>query len=162
MRSIFVSERTAFKLNASFSYILRHKITGMYRFFYGCHGEGSLFNPARLVNNDATMNSTLEYLTNLDPLEFISEGRENSSWVFEQFATFNLYIFPMEVSKQALVSILTTRRRILSYLCISSRSFLVGVYGRFGTTLFTLSEAEAQETLMPIIFHVVALYERTH
>jgi hypothetical protein len=78
LRRIFESENTAFKVNASFSYVLRHRIDNNYRFFYGSHGEGRLFSPSRGVYHDLARENLLQELGNLDVLEFVSEGRENS------------------------------------------------------------------------------------
>ena len=128
MRRIFQSEATAFKVNASFSYVLRHRTTNQYRFFYGSHGNGRVFYPARSVHNNLTRETLLEELSNLDPLNFISEGRETSVWVFEQFSAINLYIYPMEVSERSLVPISCTRWRIL-LLIISP--FILFLYRKF-------------------------------
>jgi hypothetical protein len=95
LRKIFENENSAFKVNASFSYVLRHRINNYYRFFYGSHGEGRLFTLPRAVYHELARENLIQELANLDPLEFVLEGRENSVWVFEQFTTFNMYICVM-------------------------------------------------------------------
>jgi hypothetical protein len=115
IRNIFSQELTAFRVNASFSYVLRHGRDNIYRFFYGSHGENCLFRPAATVRDRTTTEAVLSRFTNLDVTEFVSQGRESSAWVFHQFTNLNLYIYPLKVHEHSLAPISTTSWRVLAF-----------------------------------------------
>ena len=97
IRAIFAGEKHTFRLNGSFNYVLRHRTTNRYRFYYGSHGEKVLFVPAEWVD-PRSPDRAVERLLDLDVMEFVTDGYEDSAWVFETFTNLNLYVYPLEVS----------------------------------------------------------------
>ena len=81
LRGIYQRQRSSFKINLSFSFVLRNIETGELRFFYASNNTNVLDKPM-LVHNDITFSQFIDVLRTLDVLEWVRNQRPNSKWVF--------------------------------------------------------------------------------
>ena len=81
LRNIYNRQHRAFKVNLSFSFVLRNVETGELRFFYASTNTNLLSSPM-LVHNEQTFRDFIEVLRTLDVLEWVRNQRPNSKWTF--------------------------------------------------------------------------------
>ena len=81
LRNIYNRQRSAFKINLNFSFVLRNVETGELRFFYASNNTNLLSIPM-LVHNERTFRDVIEVIRTLDVLEWVRNQRPNSKWVF--------------------------------------------------------------------------------
>ena len=81
---IFADQTTAFKLNVSYGFILRNKISGRYRFYHSsCNCCGRYLDEPSLITNADTFEIFLERIKEPDILKWELSQRPNSDWVVE-------------------------------------------------------------------------------
>ena len=79
---IFSDQTTAFKLNLSYGFILRHKISGRYKFYHSSFNCcGRYLDEPSLITNAATFERFLERVQQSDILQWAISQRPNSDWV---------------------------------------------------------------------------------
>ena len=81
LRIIYHRQRSAFKINLHFSFVLRNVETGELRLFYASNNTNVLDVPM-MVHDDRSFRDFIEVLRTLDVLEWARNQRPNSKWVF--------------------------------------------------------------------------------
>jgi hypothetical protein len=81
LRRIYQQQRNAFRINISFSCVLRNIETGELRFFYATSNT-SVLDALMLVNNAKTFRHFIDVLEAIDILERTRRQHPNSKWVF--------------------------------------------------------------------------------
>ena len=81
---LFHQQTTAFKINCSFGFILKNKITGRFRYYHSSNNCcGRYLEEPSLVTNSQTFNAFLERIREPDILQWAITQRTNSDWVCE-------------------------------------------------------------------------------
>ena len=84
LNDIFRDQRTVFKLNLSFGFLLRNQETGDLR--------DLAFPEPFVIAREADLQQVREALNNLDVLEWARQQRDNSKWVVEQITNVTFYV----------------------------------------------------------------------
>ena len=89
----------AFKINLSFSFILQHRETLEYHYFYASNNKQLLKSP-RLIRNKQDLQNLLNHLAAKDFLSLLKEQRPNTKWVIERIVNLRIhlvrpYIYPL-------------------------------------------------------------------
>ena len=91
MKEIYHHQSHAFKINLSFSFILQHRETLEYRYFYASNNEQLLKSP-RLIRNQRDLQNLLNHLAAKDFPSLLKEQRPNTKWVIERIVNLRLHL----------------------------------------------------------------------
>ncbi len=80
---VYYDHQCPFKVNLSFSFILRHKLSGDLRFWDLGETKG-IFNKPKLIRNLGSFKSFVEEFTTLDYIKKLFEQRPNTKWLFDR------------------------------------------------------------------------------
>ena len=90
---IFRNQSSAFKINLSFGFILRHKISGELRYFHSSKNvSGRFLDVPHLVNNACDFETFLRSFDQQDILSWAILQRPNSEWVCDLVTNVTFYI----------------------------------------------------------------------
>ncbi|KAI8515563.1 hypothetical protein Bbelb_063760 [Branchiostoma belcheri] len=78
---IFQDQRSAFKINLSFGFILLNNESGELRYFYPHDRNNAFLDAPMLIENVADMERFLQAITEIDILEIARQARPDSKWV---------------------------------------------------------------------------------
>ena len=88
---IFADQRTAFKLNISYGFILRNRTSGRYRYYHSsCNCCGRYLDESSLITNADTFENFLERIKEPDILKWAQ--RPNSDWVVELVTNATIFV----------------------------------------------------------------------
>ena len=91
MKEIYHHQSHAFKINMSFSFILQHRETLEYRYFYASNNEQLLKSP-RLIRNQRDLQNLLNHLAAKDYPSVLKEQRPNTKWVIERIVNLRIHL----------------------------------------------------------------------
>ena len=91
MKEIYHHQSHAFKINLSFSFILQHRETLEYRYFYASNNE-QLLNSPRLIRNQQDLQNLLNHLAAKDFPSLLKEQRPNTKWVIERIVNLRIHL----------------------------------------------------------------------
>ena len=98
IKEIYYHQNHAFKINLSFSFILQHRETQEYRYFYASNNEQLLKSP-RLIHNQQDIHNLLNHLAAKDFPSLLEEQRQNTKWVIERIVDLRIHpvmtIYPL-------------------------------------------------------------------
>ena len=84
LRQLFEEQTTSFKVNLSFGFILKQKVTGRLRYYHSSNNCcGRLLEEPSLITNRGDFDSFLERIREPDILQWAIAQRPNSDWVCE-------------------------------------------------------------------------------
>ena len=83
LENIFRRQSNAFKINLSFSFILQHRETGEFRYFYASNNQQILKSP-KLIRNQPDLDNLLDFLASQDFPSHLKDQRPNTKWVTER------------------------------------------------------------------------------
>ena len=90
---IFAEQTTAFKLNISYGFILRNRISGRHRYYHSsCNCCGRYLNEPSLITNADTFENFLERIKEPDILKWALSQRPNSEWVVELVTNATIFV----------------------------------------------------------------------
>ncbi|XP_072017427.1 uncharacterized protein [Amphiura filiformis] len=89
---VFSQQTTAFKVNASFGFILRNNETNERRFYYSSKNT-KLFEKPFLVKDRATFDTFYNTLKDIDSLEYARMQRPDSKWTVEIVTNVTFYVY---------------------------------------------------------------------
>ena len=92
MHDVFEKQKTAFKVNATFGFVLKNNETGELRYHYSSSNTRVLTAPF-LIQNRLDLISFLNKFLLQDPLEYARLQRPNSKWVVDLVTNLTLYIY---------------------------------------------------------------------
>ena len=91
LENIFRRQTNAFKINLSFSFILQHRETGEFRYFYHSNNQQLLKSP-KLIRNQQDLDNLLDFLASQDFPSHLKDQRPNTKWVCERIVSLRIYI----------------------------------------------------------------------
>ena len=91
MKEIYHHQSHAFKINLSFSFILPHRETLEYRYFYASNNEQLLKSP-RLIRNQQDLQNLLNHLAAKDFPSLLKDQRPNTKWVIDRIVNLRLHL----------------------------------------------------------------------
>ena len=91
MKEIYHHQSHAFKINLSFLFILQHRETLEYRYFYASNNE-QLLKSARLIRNQQYLQNLLNHLSAKDFPSLLKEQRPNTKWVIERIVNLRIHL----------------------------------------------------------------------
>ena len=91
MKEIYHHQSHAFKINLSFSFILHHRETLEYCYFYASNNEQLLKSPS-LIRNQQDLQNLLNHLAAKDFPSLLKEERPNTKWVIERFVNLRIHL----------------------------------------------------------------------
>ena len=91
MKEIYHHQSHAFKINLSFSFILQHRETLEYRYFYASSNEQLLKCP-RLIRNQQDLQHLLNHSAAKDFPSLLKEQRPNTKWVIERIVNLRIHL----------------------------------------------------------------------
>ena len=91
MKEVYHHQSHAFKINLSFSFILQHRETLEYRYFYASNNEQLLKFP-RLIRNQRDLQNLLNHLAAKDFPSLLKEQRLNTKWVIECIVNLRIHL----------------------------------------------------------------------
>jgi len=92
LRQMFKNQRTMFRINLSFGWIMRHKETGNLRYWHASHGEDRLFDYPAMIRNAKDFEMFLENLEMEDILEWTHLQRPDTKWVVDMVTNCVVFI----------------------------------------------------------------------
>ena len=91
--ALFDQQKTAFKVNASYGFVLKEKQSGRLRYYHSSSNCcGRLLEEPSLVTNSQTFNTFLERIEETDVLQWAIAQRPNSDWVCELVTNVTFFI----------------------------------------------------------------------
>ena len=91
IKEIYHHQSHAFKINLSFSFILQHRGTLEYRYFYASNNEQLLKSP-RLIRNQQDLQNLLNHLAAKDFPSLLKEQSHNTKWVIERIVNLRIHL----------------------------------------------------------------------
>ena len=116
LNDIFHKQTKSFKIQVSFSFVLRNNVDGSYRFYYGSYNNTLLDKPA-VVSNREGLERFIQQLRDMDIFESILQQRPNSKWVYNVVTNviFSLTFLDFPIgSRVALPDYLMNHRSIIA------------------------------------------------
>ena len=93
LRQLFEEQTTAFKVNLSFGFILKQKVTGRLRYYHSSNNCcGRLLEEPSLITNRDDFESFLERIREPDILQWAVAQRPNSDWVCEHVTNATFFL----------------------------------------------------------------------
>ena len=89
---IFREQATAFKINVSFGFILRHMETGELRYYHSSQNNSRLFDVPHLIRTEEDLETFLDELQGQDILEYIRQQRPDTKWVVHLLTNLTFYV----------------------------------------------------------------------
>ena len=84
LRVMFSEQKHAFKINVSYGFVLRHKVSGRYRYYHSsCNCCGRLLETPALVTDSRSFERFLDVVRTTDVLQYAIAQRPDSGWVVE-------------------------------------------------------------------------------
>ena len=93
LRQLFEEQTTSFKLNLSFGFILKQKVTGRLRYYHSSNNCcGRLLEEPSLITNRGDFDRFLERIREPDILQWAIAQRPNSDWVCEHVTNATFFL----------------------------------------------------------------------
>ena len=93
LRQLFEEQTTAFKVNLSFGFILKQKVTGRLRYYHSSNNCcGRLLEEPSLITNRGDFDRFLERIHQPDILQWAISQRPNSDWVCERVTNATFFV----------------------------------------------------------------------
>ena len=93
LRQLFEEQTTAFKVNLSFGFILKQKVTGRLRYYHSSNNCcGRLLEEPSLITNRGDFDRFLERIHQPDILQWAISQRPNSDWVCERVTNATFFL----------------------------------------------------------------------
>nr|XP_054771548.1 uncharacterized protein LOC129279465 [Lytechinus pictus] len=91
-QKVFEDQSTAFKINASYGFILCNNETNECRYYYASRNTKVLKEPV-LITNQSSFHNFLDTFIKEDVLEYARTLRPNSKWVVQHITNVTFYVF---------------------------------------------------------------------
>ena len=93
LRQLFEEQTTAFKVNLSFGFILKQKVTGRLRYYHSSNNCcGRLLEEPSLITNRGDFDRFLARIQESDILQWAIAQRPNSDWVCEHVTNATFFL----------------------------------------------------------------------
>ena len=91
LENIFHRQTNAFKINLSFSFILQHRDTGGFHYFYANNNQQILKSP-KLIRNQQDLDNFLDFLASQDFPSYLKDQCPNTKWVIERIVSLHIHL----------------------------------------------------------------------
>ena len=91
LENIFHRQTNAFKINLSFSFILQHRETGEFCYFYASNNQQILKSP-KLIRNQQDLDNLLDFLVSQDFPSHLKDQPLNTKWVIEHIVSLRIHL----------------------------------------------------------------------
>ena len=92
VRYLYRQQTTAFKINLSFSFILRNIETGVLWYYHSSQNNARFFYVPHLIRTEEDLERFLEELSRHDILEYILQQRPDTKWVVHLLTNVTFYL----------------------------------------------------------------------
>ena len=93
LRELFQEQKTVFKVNCSYGFVLRDKVTSRLRYYHSSNNCcGRLLEEPSLITNRTDFDSFLERIREPDILQWAIAQRPNSDWVCEHVTNATFFL----------------------------------------------------------------------
>ena len=97
LMKIFKAHRCVFKINASAGFVLRHKITGKYKYFHSSPGRKDTVLPYPVtISNKSEFSDFVNLILNLNLPDFLKTKSPDSSWQLFIVTNLTVYTFLLQ------------------------------------------------------------------
>ena len=91
IEDIFYRQTNAFKMTISFSFILKHRETGEFRYHYASNNN-QILNSPRLIRNQQDLENLLDHLASKDFPSHLKDQRPNTKWIIERIVSLRIHL----------------------------------------------------------------------
>jgi hypothetical protein len=91
-RDVFRAQTTQMKINASFGYVLRHKVTEDERYYHSCQNNTRILDRPQHVSDLQSFHQFLENIQQVDVLEWARQQRPDSNWVVDAVTNITFFV----------------------------------------------------------------------
>ena len=95
IKDVFKQQKTAFKMNLAFGFILRNSETGEVRYYYPSQ-NGFLYEEPVLISNEEDLKNLLQKVADTDWQEFVRRQKPNSKWRVSLLCNAALHIYKVK------------------------------------------------------------------
>ena len=95
IKDVFKRQKTAFKINIAFGFILRNSETGEVKYYYPSQ-NGFLYEEPILISNEEDVNRFLVKIQDTDWQEFVRRQKPNSKWRVSLLCNAALHIYKVK------------------------------------------------------------------
>ena len=93
LHRIFEDQTTAFKINLSYGFISKNKISGRYKYYHSsCNCCGRYLDGPSLITNAETFENFLEQIKEPDIVKWALHQRPNSDWICEVVTNVTFFV----------------------------------------------------------------------
>ena len=92
LHGIFREQKTAFKINLAFGFILKNRNTGEMRYYYPSQ-NGYIFDKPVVISNEQELEELIESMEARDWMEEIRQQKPSSQWRIVSVCCIGIYIF---------------------------------------------------------------------
>jgi hypothetical protein len=92
VRYLYRQQTTAFNINLSFGFILRHIETGVLRYYYASQNNARFFETLHLIRTEEDLERFLEELSPHSILEYIRQQRPDTKWIVHLLTNVTFYL----------------------------------------------------------------------
>ena len=92
LRAIFREQKTAFKINLAFGFVLRNINTGEIRYYYPSQ-NGYMFDNPVLIQNEEELGELIKSMAARDWMEEIRQQKPNTQWRVVTVCCVGIYVF---------------------------------------------------------------------
>ena len=92
LQHMFRQQRTRFKVNASFGFVLRNIEMGELRYYHSSHNQGRLLEVPHMINNQADFDAFLQEVLQEDILEWAKQQWHNTKWVVVSVTNLTVFV----------------------------------------------------------------------
>ena len=97
LEQIFNDQSTAFKINGSLGFVLRHRVKNDLRYFHSSVNNHRLLDMPILVNNRDDFQDFIDAIDWDKILEIVIQQRPDSTWVVDEVTNLTIYINHLEL-----------------------------------------------------------------
>ena len=91
LENIFRCQTNAFKINLSLSFILQHRETGEFCYFYASNNQQILKSP-KLIRSQQDLDNLLDFLASQDFPSHLKDQCLNTKWVIERIISLHIHL----------------------------------------------------------------------
>ncbi len=121
LRAIFQAQRSRFKINMSYGFILRNIETGELKYYHSSLNNNRVFDNPSTISSMADLDAFLQQLQNEDVLSYARQHRPNTKWVVHSITNMTVYVnklgFPIGRGRQWLPSYIKLNKGLTSLQC---------------------------------------------
>ena len=92
LQAMFNQQKSRFKINVSFGFVLRNSETAAFRYYHSSHNQGRMLEAPILITSQEDFNQFLDTIAHEDILEWARQQRPNTKWVVVMVTNMTVFI----------------------------------------------------------------------